>query len=163
MRIMLSWVNDTCESKKKSSPSNRNRTHDLVVTSPESIQMTYRRVYSRAQPCRISAIWKKMPHKIFVAASNGVQKNRPKDKSYFFLKIKYWKTSLTTTLIWRPLYKLTLNFYSLLLSQWPFSSSFELLFHQTNIRDSAVIRAQAFWVAQNVSTWRQSVGQVRSM
>ena len=86
MRIMLSWVNDTCESKKESSPSNRNRTHDLVVTSPESIQMTYSRVYSRAQPCRISAIWKKIPHKIFVAASNGVQKNRPKDKSYFFKK-----------------------------------------------------------------------------
>ena len=31
--------------------------------------------------------------------------------------IKYWKTSLTKTLIWRSLYKLGLKFYSLLLSQ----------------------------------------------
>ena len=81
---------------------------------------------------------KKMPYKIYVAASNGVHKNRPKDQYYFF-KIKYSKTSLTTTLILRPLYKLTLDFYRLLLSQWPFSSSFESLFHQANIRDSAVI------------------------
>ena len=28
--------------------------------------------------------WKKMPHEIYVAASNGAQKNRPKDKYYFF-------------------------------------------------------------------------------
>ena len=27
-----------------------------------------------------------MPHKIYVAASNGAQKNRPKDKYYFFKK-----------------------------------------------------------------------------
>ena len=145
--------------KKKSSPSNRNRT----VTSPESIQMRYSRVYSRAQLCGISAIWKKMPHKIFAAASNGVQKKTDPRISTIFLKIKYSKTSLTTTLIWRPLYKLTLDFYSILLSQWPFSSSFELLFHQTNIRDSAVIRAQAFSVVQNVSKWRQGVGQIRPM
>ena len=32
------------------------------------------------------------------APSNGVQKNRPNDKYYFF-EIKYSKTSLTTTLI----------------------------------------------------------------
>ena len=42
------------------------------------------------------------------------------------------------------------------LSQLPFSSSFESLFRQTNIRDSAVIRTQAFSVAQNVPKWRQS-------
>ena len=85
MRIMLSWVNDTCESKKKSSPSNRNRTHDLVVTSPESIQMTYSRVYSRVQPCRISAIWKKMPHEIYVAASSGApEKVDPRISAIFF-------------------------------------------------------------------------------
>ena len=41
---------------------------------------------------------KKMPQKIYVAGSNGAQKNRTKDKYYFF-KIKYSKTSLTTTLI----------------------------------------------------------------
>ena len=92
----------------------------------------------------------------------GRKKNRPKDKYYFF-DMKYSKTSLTTTLIWPPLYKLTLNFHSLLLSPLPFSSSFESLFHQTNIRDYAVIRAQAFSVAQNVPKWRQSVWRVRSM
>ena len=51
---------------------------------------------------------------------------------------------------------LTAALYSLLLSQLPFSSSFESLFRQTNIRDSAVIRTQAFSVAQNVPKWRQS-------
>ena len=86
----------------------------------------------------------------------GSKKNGLKDK-YYFSEIKYSKTSLTTTMIWRPLYKLTLNVYSLLLFQLPFSSSFESLFHQTNIRDSAVIRTQAFSVAQNVPKWRQSV------
>ena len=96
---------------------------------------------------------------------NDIIKNRPKDKYYFFLnKVQYSKTSMTTTLIWRPLDKLTLNFYSLLLSQLPFSSSFESLFHQTNIRDSAVlIRSQVFSVAQNVPKWRQSVRRVRPM
>ena len=73
--------------------------------------------------------------------------------------MKYSKTLLTTTLIWRPLFKLTSNFYSLLLSHLPFSSSFESLFHQTNIRDSAVIRTQAFSVAQNVPKWRQRVNK----
>ena len=82
-----------------------------------------------------------MLHKIYVAASNGAQKNRPKDKHYF--EIKYSKTTLTTTLIWRPLYKLTLNFYSLLLSRLPFSCLFESFFHQTDIRYSAVIRTHA--------------------
>ena len=47
------------------------------------------------------------------------------------------------------------------LSQLPFSSSFESLLHQTNIRDYAVIRTQAFSVAQNVPKWRQSVRRVR--
>ena len=72
---------------------------------------------------------------------------------------KRYHLLLTTTLIWRPLCKVTLNFYSLLLSQSPFSSSFESLFHQTNIRDSAVVRAQSFSVAQKVPKWRQSVGE----
>ena len=40
-----------------------------------------------------------------------------------------------------------------------FSSSFESLFHQTNIWNSAVTRALAFSVAQNVSKWRQSVNK----
>ena len=85
-------------------------------------------------------------------------KNGPKDKYYFF-EIKNSKTSLTTTLIWWLLYKLTLNFYSLVLSQLPFSPSFESLFHQTNIRDSVVFRTQAFSVAQNVPKWRQRVNK----
>ena len=55
-------------------PDNRYR---YVVT----IQHWALRVYTRARPCGISAIWKKRPHKIHVAASNGAQKkNRPKDK-----------------------------------------------------------------------------------
>ena len=115
------------------------------------------RVYSRARPCGISTIWNKMPHKIFLAASNEAPKKRPKDKHYFFFK--YWKASLTTTLIWWPLYKFTLNFYSLLLYQLSFSSLLESLFQKTNIRDSAVIRAQAFSVAQNVPKWRQRVNK----
>ena len=81
---------------------------------------------------------KKAAQKLRCCVKWGAKK-RPKDKYYFF-KIKYSKTSLTTTLIRRPLCKLTLNFYSLLLSQLPYSSSFESLFHQTNIRDSAVIQ-----------------------
>ena len=92
-----------------------------------------------------------MPHKICVCASNGAPKNRPKEKYYVF--------EITTTLIWWLLYKLTLNFYSLILSQLPFSSSFESLFHQTNVRDSAVIWAQAFAVAQNVPKWQQRVNK----
>ena len=128
------------------------------------------RVYSRVWPCGISAIWKKMPHKIYVGASNWAQKNRPMNRTinhrtfhsidlWTFFEIKYSKKSSTTTLIWRPLYKLTLNFFSLLLSHMPFSSSFESLFHQANIRDSAKIWAQAFSVAQNVPKWRQSVNK----
>ena len=115
------------------------------------------RFYSRARPWGISAIWKTMPHKVYVAASNGpARKNyRPKDK-YDFFKIKYSRMSVTKILIWEPLYKLSLIFYSLLLSQLPFSSSFGSLFHQANIRDSEVIRAQTFSVPQNVPKWRQS-------
>ena len=47
----------------------------------------------------------------------GHKNYRPKDKYFFF-----WKkiTDTVTSLIWRPLYKLTLNFYSLLPSQLPF-------------------------------------------
>ena len=107
------------------------------------------RVYSRARTCGISAIWKKFRIKFTLPRQMARKKNRPRDKYYFF-EIKYSKTSLTTTLIWLPLYILTLNFYSLLLSQLPFSFSFESLFHHTNIPYSAVIRAQAFSVAQNV-------------
>ena len=100
-------------------------------------------------------------HKIYVATFNGVQKNRPKDK-YYFLEIKYSKTSLATTLIWWSLHKIILKFYGLLLSQLPFSSSFESLFHQTNIRDSAVIGAQPS-VTQNIPKWLQSIQGVRNM
>ena len=103
-------------------------------------------------------VGKKHRIKFTLPRQMGRKKNRPKDKYYFF-EIKYSKTSLTTTLIWWPLYKLTLNFYSLLLSQLSFFSSLESLFHQTNIRDSAVIPAQAFSVAQNVPKRRQSVNK----
>ena len=40
-----------------------------------------------------------------------------------------------------------------------FLFSIESLLHQTNIRDSAVIRVQAFSIAQNVPKWRQSVNK----
>ena len=56
------------------------------------------RVYSWARPCGISAVWRKMPHKIYVAASNGgKKKNRPKDKYYFFFQIEHSKTSDNST------------------------------------------------------------------
>ena len=117
------------------------------------------RVYSRAQPCEISTICKKMLHKIYAATSNGTPpKNRLKDK-YLFFQIKYSKTSLTTTLIWRPLYELTLNFYSLVLSRLPFSSSFESLFHQTNVQDSAVIWAQAFQLPRTFQNSGKASGE----
>ena len=86
------------------------------------------------------------------------QKIDPRISTIFF-EVKNSKASLTTTLIWRLLYKLTLNVYSLILFQLPFSPSFESLFHQTNVRDSAVIQAQAFSVAQNVPKWRQRVNK----
>ena len=86
------------------------------------------------------------------------QKIDPRISTIFF-EIKNSKASLTTTLIWRLRYKLTLNVYSLIVFQLPFSPSFESLFHQTNVRDSAVIQAQAFSVAQNVPKWRQRVNK----
>ena len=89
----------------------------------------------------------------------GAKMIGPRISIFFGKKVTDTVTSLTTTLIWLPLYKLTLNFYSLLLSQLPFSSLFGSLFHQTNIRDSAVIWAQAFSVAQNVPEWRQNVNE----
>ena len=104
---------------------------------------------------------KKCQIKFTLPRQMGHRQNRPKNKIFFEVKVS--KTSLTTTLIWRPLYKLSLNFYSLSLSQLLFSSSFESLFHQTNIWDYAEIRAQAFSVAQNVPKWRQSVRRVRPM
>ena len=65
-------------------------------------------------------VGKKHRIKFTLPRQMGRQNNRPKDNYYFF-EIKYSKTSLTTALIWRPLYKLTLNFCSLLQSQLPFS------------------------------------------
>ena len=65
----------------------------------------------------------------------GRQKIDPWISTINFFELKYLKTSLTTTRIW-------------LLSQLPFPSSFESLFHQTNNQDSVVIRALAFSVAQ---------------
>ena len=96
---------------------------------------------------------KKMPHKIYVAGSNWAQKKDSSIKYYFFWKKVFENITDNNTDLTSALW-LTLNFYSLLLSQLPFSYSFESLFHQTNIRDSAVIRAQAFSVANNVLKWR---------
>ena len=62
------------------------------------------RVYSRAQPCEISAIWKKMLHKIYVATPNGTpQKIDPRISTFLFSN-KVFKnitdnnTDLTATL-----------------------------------------------------------------
>ena len=55
------------------------------------ISWTESRVYSRARLCGISAIRKKMPHEIYVGASNGAHKV-PKDK-YKFSEIKCSKIS----------------------------------------------------------------------
>ena len=90
------------------------------------------------------------------------QMGRAKISTIFFFN-KVFENITDNNTDFTALYKLTLDFYSLLRSQWPFSSLFESLFHQTNIRDSAVIRAQAFSVAQNVPKWRQSVRRVRPM
>ena len=72
----------------------------VLATIPQGVhsKTAQNRVCSRARPCRISTIRQKRPHKIYVAASNGVKKNRPKDK-YYFVEMKYLKTSLTMTLI----------------------------------------------------------------
>ena len=58
---------------------------------------------------------KKCQIKFTLPRQMGHRQNRPKNKIFFEVKVS--KTSLTTTLIWRPLYKLSLNFYSLSLSQ----------------------------------------------
>ena len=46
-----------------------------IIVDKTNVKLRYR-VYSRASPCGISAIWKKMPHKSYVAASNGAQKKK---------------------------------------------------------------------------------------
>ena len=43
-------------------------------TQGKSVSWHLGRVYFRARHCGISAIWKKMPHKIYVVSSNGAQK-----------------------------------------------------------------------------------------
>ena len=43
-------------------------------TQGKSVAWRLGRVYSRARHCRISAIWEKMPHKIYLVASNGAHK-----------------------------------------------------------------------------------------
>ena len=43
-------------------------------TQGKSVAWRLGRVYSRARHCRISTIWKKMTHKIYVVASNGAPK-----------------------------------------------------------------------------------------
>ena len=40
--------------------------------------------YSKAQPCRISTIWKKMPHKIYDTMSNRAQKKYTQGSLHFF-------------------------------------------------------------------------------
>ena len=107
-------------------------------------------VYSRAWPSGISAMWKKKCLIKFTLPGQIVRKKKDSSIKYYFFWKKVFEnitdnnTDLTSAL-W-----LTLNFYSLLLSQLPFSYSFKSLFHQTNIRDSAVIPAQTFSVSYYV-------------
>ena len=67
---------------------------------------TSRTVFEQCRLCGISAIWKKMPHKIYVASSNGAPKKIDPTIGtciiIIFFEMKYSKPSLTTTLIWRP-------------------------------------------------------------
>ena len=57
------------------------------------------RVYCRARRCGISAIWKKMPRKIFVAASNEAQKKtNPRISTIFLNKMSENNTDLTAAL-----------------------------------------------------------------
>ena len=70
----------------------------------------------------------------------GRKKMDPRISTIFFFEIKNSKTTLTTTLICWLLYKLTLNFYSLLLSQLPFSSPFESLGTLSKDDDGSVKR-----------------------
>ena len=58
-------------------------------TQGKSVSWHLGRVYSRALPCGTSTIWKKMPHKIYVVASNGAQKNRlkPRINTIFWNKV----------------------------------------------------------------------------
>ena len=101
----------------------------------------------------------------------GRKKNRPKDKYYFFFfffEIKNSKTTLTTTLICRLLYKLTLNFYSLLLSQLPFSSPFESLGTLSKDDDDGsenVTKKKWICVLWNLiaSVWTRSVCQIQAI
>ena len=108
-------------------------------TQGKSVAWRLGRVYSRARHCRISAIWEKCHIKFTLSRQMGRKKIEPRINAIFWNKV---------------FENITDN--NIDLSQLPFSSSFESLFRQTNIRDSAVIRTQAFSVAQNVPKWRQS-------
>jgi len=120
--------------------------------------------------------FKKIPHTIYIGASNGAHKTVPKWGAQN-CGIKYLKTSLTIRLIWPPLYtskfiaSLCLNCLSLLCLcsysalYWVASSMHvsdnnnkkkpekvtvckrQMPLQETNIQDSAVNRVQAFSVA----------------
>ena len=89
---------------------------------------------------RNSAIWKKMPHRIYFAASNRVKKkkNRPKEiwKHHWH---QHWFDGRSINLLWTFIASYCLNCLSLCLSHY-----FTRL---VNIWDSPVIWAQAFSVA----------------
>ena len=54
---------------------------------------------------------KKLLHKMYVVVSNGAQKNRPKDKYYFF-QIKVFENITDNNTDLTEAQKLSLNFYS---------------------------------------------------
>ena len=59
--------------------------NEYLIAGYRGSQHFLHRVYARVQPCGISAIWKKMLHKIYIATSNGLQKNMDPRISTFFL------------------------------------------------------------------------------
>ena len=70
------------------------------------------------RPYGISPIWKKMAKNLHRLVKWGTKIIGLRISIFFGKKVTDTVTSLTTTLIWRPLYKLSLNFNSLLLSQY---------------------------------------------
>ena len=114
------------------------------------------RVYSRAQSWRIPQFGKRMPHKIYVAGSNGVQKKiDPRISIQKHHWQRHWFDGRSINLLWAWTFiaSYCLNCLSLL------HLSHYINFDQTNIWDSTVIQAQAFSVAQNVPKWQQSINK----
>ena len=122
----------------------------ILFVMPQSITASQTVFILERAPAEFPQFGKKKCLIKFTLPGQIVRKKKDSSIKYYFFWKKVFEnitdnnTDLTSAL-W-----LTLNFYSLLLSQLPFSYSFESLFPQTNIRDSAVIPAQTFSVSHYV-------------